>query len=70
MPVKGGHCWDVAGGPLADAAGLAAFNEAMRDHCPANVRLLELDAHINDAIFAATALQVFDGWIADGLVRA
>lgn len=70
LPLKGGHCWDVVGGPLADAEGLAAFNDTMRAHCPPNVRLVELDAHINDPVFAATVLKIFDGWNADGTIRA
>ena len=40
LPLKGCHCWDVEGGPLADAAGLAAFNDELRKHCPPNVRLV------------------------------
>jgi hypothetical protein len=27
-----------------------------------------VDAHINDAAFAAAALQVFDRWVDDGLI--
>jgi uncharacterized protein (UPF0261 family) len=69
LPVKGGHCWDVEGGPLADAGGLAAFCDELRSHCPPNVRLVELDAHLNDPVFADTALAIVDGWIADGTLR-
>lgn len=66
LPTKGANEWDRDGGPLQDAAGLAAFCDEIRACCPANVTLLELDAHINDAAFADAALQVFDGWRADG----
>ena len=41
----------------------------MRRACPANVQLVELDAHINDPAFDDAALAVFDGWCAAGLVR-
>jgi uncharacterized protein (UPF0261 family) len=68
LPVKGGHCWDVAGGPLADAAGLAAFCDEMRSHAPGNIRLVELDTHINDAAFADAVLTEFDAWLATGVV--
>jgi uncharacterized protein (UPF0261 family) len=66
LPVKGGHCWDVPGGPLCDPEGLAAFCDEMRAACPQGVALIELDCHINDPAFAAAALSVVDGWIADG----
>lgn len=69
LPLKGGNEWDRIGGPLHDAEGLAAFTQAIRTHCPGNVRLLELDAHINDAAFTIAALAVLDGWIVDGTVK-
>jgi uncharacterized protein (UPF0261 family) len=69
LPNKGGNEWDREGGPLHDAEGLAAFCDEMRSACPPNVRLFELDAHINDAAFAEKALEVFDGWLADGTVK-
>jgi uncharacterized protein (UPF0261 family) len=69
LPLMGGNEWDREGGPLHDAEGLAAFIAAVRKHCPANVSLLELDAHINDAAFTTAALAVLDRWIADGIVK-
>lgn len=69
LPVRGGNEWDRAGGPLEDAAGLAAFCEEMRDCCPRNVTLVELDAHINDAAFSEAVLAQFDTWVAAGVVR-
>ncbi|MEC3860822.1 Tm-1-like ATP-binding domain-containing protein [Mesobacterium sp. TK19101] len=68
LPLLGGNEWDRPGGPLHDAEGLAAFIDEMRASCPANVTLLELDAHINDAAFAEAVLSVFDGWIDAGTV--
>ena len=70
LPLQGGNEWDREGGPLSDPEGLQAFTEAMRAHCPANVRLVELDAHINDPAFSEAALAVVDAWIADGLLPA
>ncbi len=70
LPNQGGHEWDRAGGPLADAQGLAAFCDEVRRTCPANVTLVELDAHINDSAFAETVLAHFDSWLAQGVVRA
>ncbi len=69
LPTRGCNEWDRVGAPLHDADGLAAFLEEMRAACPPNAKLLELDAHINDAAFAEAALDVLDGWIADGTVR-
>lgn len=69
LPVQGGNEWDRPGGPLSDPEGLAAFVEEIRAQCPANVQLVELDAHINDPAFAETALEVLDGWQAGGALR-
>lgn len=69
LPVRGGNEWDRAGGPLADADGLAAFCDEVRIACPANVTLLELDAHINDSAFAEAVLTQFDAWVSAGVVK-
>lgn len=68
LPLHGGNEWDRDGGPLSDPEGLAAFIDAMRAHCPANVRLVELDAHINDVAFHDAAMGVIAGWRADGVL--
>jgi uncharacterized protein (UPF0261 family) len=70
LPSQGCNEWDRPGGPLSDPDGLAAFIEEVRARCPANVTLVELDAHINDAAFAEKALQLFDAWVAAGVVKA
>jgi uncharacterized protein (UPF0261 family) len=70
LPLQGCNEWDREGADLHDAAGLAAFIDEMRAHCPANVKLRELDAHINDAAFSDAALAVFDDWLAKGVVKA
>ena len=68
LPLLGGNEWDREGAPLHDAEGMAAFVDEVRKACPANVTLLELDAHINDAEFADCALAVFDNWMDEGTV--
>lgn len=68
LPLQGCNEWDRPGQPLSDPAGLTAFCDELRRACPANVDLLELDAHINDAGFANAALACFDAWVAQGLV--
>ena len=63
MPLGGIDEWDRPGGPFHDPDGLAAFAEAIRSGLDGTVQLVELDAHINDAAFAETALEIFDGWV-------
>ncbi|RFP87390.1 UPF0261 family protein [Rhodobacteraceae bacterium 63075] len=69
LPLQGCNEWDRAGEELHDAEGLAAFMGAMRDHIPANVKLHELDCHINDADFCEAVLARFDAWIAEGILK-
>lgn len=68
LPLKGCGEWDRAGADLHDPDGLAAFCDQLRQTCPDNVALMELDLHINDADFAKAALDVFDDWCARGVV--
>ncbi|MEJ2019717.1 MAG: Tm-1-like ATP-binding domain-containing protein [Maritimibacter sp.] len=44
--------------------------QEIRTGCPANVTLVELDAHINDPAFAEAALAQIDSWIAAGVLPA
>ncbi|MBL9046127.1 MAG: Tm-1-like ATP-binding domain-containing protein [Tabrizicola sp.] len=68
LPTQGGNEWDREGGPLHDAEGLAAFVQEIRTACPPNVRLVELDAHINDPAFSEAALAIIDAWTQSGLL--
>lgn len=68
LPLKGVQEWDQPGEPLHDPDGLDAFTVAMRGALPASVALHEVDAHINSAAFSARALEVFDAWVADGII--
>lgn len=68
LPTKGGNEWDRPGAPLHDAEGLAAFCDAFRAACPANVTLDELDCHINDDTFSTRVLDLFDAWVDQGIV--
>jgi uncharacterized protein (UPF0261 family) len=68
MPMHGVEEWDRPGEPLHDPEGLAAFTEELRLAIHAPVDLIEIPAHINDAAFADAVLQVFDGWVAKGIV--
>ena len=68
MPLQGIDEWDKEGGPFHDDEGLAAFADTIRKSVGPPVKLIELDAHINDEKFAAAVLDVFDGWIDDGTI--
>ena len=68
LPKGGLNEWDRPGAPLHDGEGLTAFVEEMQAVMPENVELRVLDCHINDEEFSDAALQVLDGWLADGTV--
>jgi uncharacterized protein (UPF0261 family) len=68
MPLGGCGEWDRPGADLHDSQGLGAFMEELRATCPAAVDRVELDAHINDPAFADKALEIFDTWVAEGIV--
>ncbi len=69
LPLGGCHEWDRPGADLSDKEGLDAFLAAMKATCPDNVDLVEIDAHINDAAFSDQALEIFDAWCAQGIVK-
>ncbi len=68
MPLRGVQQWDQPGEPLHDPEGLHAFTAALRAAVQPGTRVVELDAHINDAAFCDAALQVLDDWVARGFV--
>lgn len=68
VPTLGGNEWDRPGGILSDPEGLSAFLQELRTHCPKNVTLVEMDAHINDTEFSDKALEVLDNWVSEGTV--
>ena len=68
LPKGGCGEWDRPGADLHDTEGLAAFMETLAAACPRTTELHTIDAHINDPEFSATALAVFDAWVADGTI--
>jgi len=68
LPAGGIQQWDQEGEPLYDPEALAAFVDEMRSAVPAGVELHEIAGHINDAAFAAKALEIFDRWVEEGVV--
>ncbi|WP_404405109.1 Tm-1-like ATP-binding domain-containing protein [Pelagibacterium halotolerans] len=68
LPTGGIEQWDQEGEPLYEPEALAAFVDEMRRAVPAGVALHELEEHINSAAFVAKALEIFDAWVAEGVV--
>ena len=69
LPTQGIQEWDQYGEPLHEPEALDAFLDEMRSAMPASVAFEEVDAHINAPAFAAKALEVFDRWVAEGIVE-
>ena len=69
MPLHGIEEWDKEGGAAHDPQGLAAFTDEVRKSIAPHIATLEIDAHINDAAFSSSALQVFDQWISEGKIK-
>lgn len=68
IPKGGIEEWDRPGGDCHDPAGLDAFLMELRGTVADHVSVTETDAHINDPAFAALALDIFDRWVAQGIV--
>jgi len=69
LPEHGLGEWDRDGADLHDKEGLDAFLQELEDTLPTNVQQHRLACHINDPEFAQKALEIFDGWCADGTVK-
>lgn len=61
LPLRGVSMIDAEGQPFHDPEADAALFDALRRHAGADIRLLEVDAHVNDRRFAET--------LADELLR-
>lgn len=68
LPLAGVGEWDREGAPLHRPDAHASFCEAFRESCPDTATLCVLDSHINDEVFVAKALELFDIWLDDGIV--
>jgi uncharacterized protein (UPF0261 family) len=68
LPRHGVSEWDRPGGPLHDRAAIDGMADAFANAIKPPVELIDLDAHLNDPLFAKTAIDRFDEWIADGVV--
>ncbi|MEP4194042.1 MAG: Tm-1-like ATP-binding domain-containing protein [Aliishimia sp.] len=68
LPQAGLGEWDREGADLHDAEGLRVFLDELETALPSNASVHKIDGHINDDIFAQTALSLFDEWRDAGLV--
>ena len=68
MPLHGIDEWDREGGQFRDVEGLEAFYDVLRNTLNPPVELHEVEAHINDDLFAQAALEIFDRWVDEGLI--
>jgi uncharacterized protein (UPF0261 family) len=68
LPRKGIEAWDRPGEGLHDPGGLADFSDEVRRSVKEPVQLVEIDAHINDALFTDTVLAIFDRWVSEGRI--
>jgi uncharacterized protein (UPF0261 family) len=69
LPRQGLHAWDRPGEALHEPDAHRAFMEEFRGSLRPPVEIHDLDLHINDPGFVATALAIFDRWLEAGLVR-
>ena len=69
LPLQGVEQWDREGEPAHDPEALRAFTDEIRKVIKDPLQLTEIDAHINDQAFSDCALEIFDQWIKDGIVK-
>ena len=69
LPNQGIEEWDRPGGEAHDPEAFDEFCDEMRQQMKAPIGFSELDCHINDQAFADHALQIFDDWVAKGIVK-
>ncbi len=60
IPLQGLSEWDRPGSALYDPDGRIAFTQAFKGKVKPEIRVIELDAHLNDKIFSDTVLSLFD----------
>jgi uncharacterized protein (UPF0261 family) len=68
IPLQGVSAIDKTGGPFHSQEALDAYRRALKENLGANVRLIELDAHINDDRFATAAAEILMESLRDAAV--
>jgi uncharacterized protein (UPF0261 family) len=64
LPLRGVSMIDAEGQPFHDPAADRALFDALRQHAGAAVSIIEIDAHINDLVFAETLVGELLGMVA------
>jgi uncharacterized protein (UPF0261 family) len=65
-PLGGFDVHDRPGGPFYYPEGRARLLEVLKSHISDKVKLVELDAHINDQVFAEKVVALFDDMRSQG----
>jgi len=58
IPLQGISAIDKVGGPFYSPTALSAYRSALKESLNPTIRLIELDAHINDDVFARVAAEL------------
>ena len=66
LPLRGWSKADKEGGPLYDPEGNWAFGEELRRHLKPEIEVIEVDAHINEPLYAETAVALLEGMMEGG----
>ena len=69
VPQSGIQGWDKEGQPFYNPKAKQALNKEFRNACEPPAILTELDCHINDQEFADKALEIFDTWLDEGVIK-
>ena len=69
MPTTGIQAWDREGQPFYNPDAKQALTMEFRNSCKAPAIFTELDCHINDKEFVDKALEIFDAWLDEGIIK-
>ncbi len=69
LPLRGVEEWDREGQPAHDPEGLAAMMEEFGEATGKSTETTRIDCHINDPEFATKVLEIFDAWVASGVIE-
>jgi len=60
IPLRGWTEWNKEGGELYDPSANNAFVTSLKKHIDARIQVVEVDCHMNDPVFAETAVNALD----------
>ncbi len=61
--------WDRPGDVAHDPEAFAEFCDELRSVMKEPIQFSEIDCHINDQGFADKALEIFDAWVSEGIIK-